>query len=82
MVNKLKILQDFRKTHSSSKESDRLVDATEGGNINSLATDGTLRADTRRVFSGTSVDNSVDENLGPQARNRFEENWVCFHIID
>jgi len=82
VVNKLKELQDFSKTHSSSKESDRLVDPAEGGDINSLATDSTLRADTRRVFSGTSVDNSVDENLGPQERNTFEENWVCFHMID
>lgn len=59
----MKKLKDSGKTYSGGKESDRLVDTAERGDINSLATDGTLRADTRGVFPGTSVDNSVDENL-------------------
>jgi len=63
VVNKLTKSQDSAKTYSGGKESDRLVDAAERRDINSLATDGTLRANTRRVFPRTSVDNSVDENL-------------------
>jgi hypothetical protein len=50
-------------TYSSGEEGDRLVDAAERGDINGLTTDGTLRTNTSRIFSGTGVDDSVDENL-------------------
>ena len=51
------------KTHANGEEGDGLVHAAERGNIDGLATDGTLRADTGGVFTGTSVDNGVNENL-------------------
>ena len=50
-------------THADGQERDGLVDASEGGNIDGLATDSSLRANTGRVFTGTSVDDSIDENL-------------------
>ena len=50
-------------TYANGEEGDRLVYSAEGGDIDGLATDGTLRADTGGVFTGTSVDNGVNENL-------------------
>lgn len=40
-----------------------LVDAAEGRDIDSLATDGTGGTDTGRVFAGTAVDNGVNGDL-------------------
>lgn len=50
-------------TYTDGDESDSLVDATKRRNINGLTTDGTLGTDTGRVFTGTSVDDGVNENL-------------------
>lgn len=50
-------------TYADGKEGDSLVDPAERRHIDGLATDGTLRTDTGRVFTGTSVNNSVNENL-------------------
>ena len=51
-------------TYTDSEESNCLVDTAERGDIDGLTTDGTLRTDTGGVFTGTSVDDGVDENLG------------------
>ena len=51
------------RTYAGGKEGDGLVDSSERRDINGLATDGSLRTDTGRVLTGTSVDNSVNENL-------------------
>ena len=56
-------MQDEEGTYADGEERDRLVYSAEGGDIDGLATDGTLRADTGGVFTGTSVDNGVNENL-------------------
>ena len=50
-------------TYANGEEGDRLVDAPEGGNIDGLATDGTLGANASRVFAGTGVDDGVNEDL-------------------
>lgn len=50
-------------THTNGQERDGLVDTPEGRNVDGLTTDSTRRTDTGRVFTGTSVDNGVDENL-------------------
>lgn len=51
------------RTYTNSKEGNSLVDTAERGDIDGLATDSTLRANTSRVFTGTGVDNSVNEDL-------------------
>ena len=51
-------------TYTGGEESDGLVDPAERGDIDGLATDGTLGADTGGVLTGTSVDDGVNENLG------------------
>lgn len=56
-------------TYADGEESDSLVDPTQRRHIDGLATDGTLRTDTGGVFTGTSVDNGVDENL----RSHFQQ---------
>lgn len=48
---------------TSGEEVDGLVDPAEGGDIDGLATDGTSRANTGGVLTGTGVDNGVDEDL-------------------
>lgn len=50
-------------TGAGGEESDGLVDSSEGRNIDRLATDGTGRANSGRVFTGTTVDNGVNGNL-------------------
>ena len=50
-------------TGTDGKEGDTLVDTAERGDIDGLATDGTLRTDTGGILTGTSVDDGVDENL-------------------
>lgn len=40
-----------------------MVDTTKRGNINSLTTDSSLGTNTGRVFTGTSVDNGINEDL-------------------
>ena len=50
-------------TYTSGQERDGLVNSAEGGNIDGLTTDGTLRTDTGGIFTGTSVDNGVNEDL-------------------
>lgn len=56
-------LKERQWTYTDSDESDSLVNATKRRNINGLTTDGTLGTDTGRVFTGTSVDDGVNENL-------------------
>ena len=51
------------RTYADGKESNGLVHPAKRGDINGLTTDGTLGTDTRRVFTGTSVDDGIDENL-------------------
>ena len=50
-------------TYTGGKEGDRLVDTAERGDIDGLATDGSLGTDTGGVLTGTGVDNGVNENL-------------------
>ena len=50
-------------TYANGEESNSLVDPAQRRNIDGLATDRTLRTDTGGVFTGTSVDNGIDENL-------------------
>jgi len=50
-------------TGTSGDEGDAQVDATQGRHIDSLATHGTGISDTGGVFTGTSVDNSIDDGL-------------------
>jgi len=52
-----------RKTHTDGQEGNRLIDSAQRRHINGLTTDGTLRADTGRVFTRTGVNDSIDENL-------------------
>ncbi len=53
-------------TYADGEEGNRLVDSAQGRNIDSLTTDGTLGANTGGVFTGTSVDDGIDEDLGVQ----------------
>jgi len=46
-----------------------LVDAAEGRHINSLATDSAGGTNAGRVFAGTSVDDSIDEDLNGVLHN-------------
>lgn len=50
-------------TYTGREQRNRLVDAAQRRHIDGLATDGTLRTDTRRVLTGTGVDDGVDEDL-------------------
>lgn len=50
-------------TYADGQKCDSLVHTAQRGDIDGLATDGTLRTDTGGVFTGTSVDNGIDENL-------------------
>ena len=50
-------------TYTSGEERDGLVNSPEGRDINSLATDSSLGTNTGRVLTGTSVNDSVNENL-------------------
>lgn len=50
-------------TYTRGEESDRLVDPAQWRDIDSLATDGSLGANTGGVLTRTGVDNGVDENL-------------------
>lgn len=52
-----------RLANTDGDESDSLVDTAERRDINSLASNGTLGANSGRIFAGTGVDNGVDENL-------------------
>lgn len=51
------------RTHSDGDESDRLVDATKGGDIDGLPPDGSLRSNASRVLARSGVDDSVNEDL-------------------
>ena len=53
----------YGKTYTNGQQRNRLVDTPQRRHIHGLTTDGTRRADTGRVFAGTSVDDGVDENL-------------------
>lgn len=50
-------------TYADGQERDRLVHSSERRHIDCLTADCTLRTDTGRVFTGTGVDDSIDENL-------------------
>lgn len=50
-------------TYTDGQEGDSLVDAAEGGDIDGLATDGTSGTDTGGIFTGTGVDDGINENL-------------------
>ena len=50
-------------TYTSGQERDGLVNSTEGGNIDGLTADGTLRTDTGGIFTGPSVNDGIDQNL-------------------
>lgn len=50
-------------TSTNGEQSNGLVDTAQRGDIDSLATDGTLGTDTGGVLTGTAVDNGVTENL-------------------
>ena len=51
------------RAYTDGEEGDGLVNATQRRHIDGLATNSSLGANTGRVFTGTSVDNSIDENL-------------------
>ena len=55
-------------TNTNSKEGDGLVDAAEGGHIDGLTTNGTLRSNTGGILSGSSVDDGIDQNLQIQVK--------------
>lgn len=57
-------------THADGDQSDSLVDPSKRRHIDGLTTDGTLRTDTGRVLTWTSVDNGVDEDLSPMPEQR------------
>ena len=40
-----------------------MVDATQGGNIDGLTTDGTCGTNSGRVFAGAAVDDGIDGDL-------------------
>lgn len=44
-------------------EGDGLVDTAKGGDVDGLATDGSLGTDTGGVFTRAGVDDGVDKNL-------------------
>lgn len=48
---------------TNGQQSNSLVDSSQRRDIDSLSSNGTRRTDSSGVFSGTSVDNSVNENL-------------------
>lgn len=50
-------------TYADGKERDGLVNSSEWRDIDSLATNGTLRTDTGGVLTRTSVDDSINKNL-------------------
>ncbi len=54
---------DVRSTYADGEKGDGLVDAAKGRDIDGLATDCSLRTDTGRVLTRTSVDDGIDENL-------------------
>lgn len=49
-------------TYTNGQERDSLVDSPQRRDVDSLSTDSTLRTNSGRVFSGTSVDDSVNCN--------------------
>lgn len=51
-------------THANGEKGDGLVDPPQWRDINGLTADRSLRADTGRVFPGTSVDDGVDWKRG------------------
>lgn len=50
--------------YTDGQKRDRLIHSPKGGHIDGLTTDRTLRTDTCRVFSRTSVDNRIHQHLG------------------
>lgn len=50
-------------TSTNGEQGNGLVDTAQRGDIDGLATDGTLGTDTGGVLTGTAVDNGVAENL-------------------
>jgi len=48
---------------SDCEKRDGLIDSSQGRYVDGLATDGTLRADTRRVFTGAGIHDRIDEDL-------------------
>lgn len=50
-------------TYASGQKGNGLVDTAEGRDIDGLTTDSTSRTDTSGVFTGTGVDDSINENL-------------------
>ena len=52
-----------QRTYADGDEGDGLVNPSEGGDINSLSSDGTLRSNTGAVLSRAGVDDGVDEDL-------------------
>jgi hypothetical protein len=51
------------KTYADGEKSDRLINSSERGDIDGLASDGALRADSIRVFSWSGVHDGVNEDL-------------------
>jgi len=59
------------KAYTDGKESNRLVHPSQRGDIDSLTTDSSLGSDTCRIFTGTGVNDGIDQNLnetGSKAR--------------
>ena len=54
---------ESRLAGADGEQADSLVDTAEGGDIDGLTTDGTLRTDTGRVFPWSGVDDGVNEDL-------------------
>lgn len=50
-------------TNTDGKKRYGLVDPAEGGHIDGLTTNGTLRSNTGGILAGSSVDDGVDQNL-------------------
>ena len=62
MLLNVKIFR-ISKTYADGEKSDRLIDSSEWGDIDGLAPDGTLRADSSRIFSWSGVHDGVNEDL-------------------
>ena len=77
----------MKRTYADGEEGDGLVDTSQRGNINGLTADSSLRANTGRVFTGTSVDNSIDENLNSEFNTRWrldnedKRTWMGFWSV-
>jgi hypothetical protein len=60
---KIEFVNCLCSTNTNGKKRDGLINPAEGGHIDGLTTNGTLRSNTGRILSGSSVDDGVDQNL-------------------